>query len=69
VMAKDVERALRRDPETWKHFAAFPEEYRRIRMAYVEAGRGRPGEFERRLANLVKKTSQGKRFGYVREFR
>ena len=69
VLAKDVERALRHDRATWRNFAAFPESYRRVRVAYVEAGRRRPGEFEKRLRHLVDMTAKNKRFGFVKEFR
>jgi hypothetical protein len=30
----------------------------------VDWGRNRPGEFEKRLKNLIKKTEQGKQFGF-----
>jgi hypothetical protein len=43
--------------------------YRRVRVAYVEAGRRRPGEFEKRLRHLVDMTAKNKRFGFVKELR
>jgi uncharacterized protein YdeI (YjbR/CyaY-like superfamily) len=69
TLAKDVEQALRKDRATWRNFQAFPESYRRVRVAYVEAGRRRPGEFEKRLRHLVDMTAKNKRFGFVKEFR
>jgi uncharacterized protein YdeI (YjbR/CyaY-like superfamily) len=32
TLSADVERALRKDPDTWKNFKGFPESYRRVRM-------------------------------------
>jgi uncharacterized protein YdeI (YjbR/CyaY-like superfamily) len=69
TLAQDVEQALRHDLATWQNFEAFPESYRRVRVAYVEAARRRPGEFERRLRHLVDMTAKNKRFGFVKEFR
>lgn len=58
---QDILDAIRADGErTWRNFESFGEPYRRIRVAYVDAARGRPEEFGRRLANLVAKTRDGK---------
>src|SRR3989442_13085607 len=69
VLSPDVERALHGDPETWRNFEAFPESYRRLRIAFVESARRRPAEFDKRLAHFVKMTKQNRRFGYVKEFK
>ena len=68
-LAKDVERALRKDPDAWRNFRAFPEDYRRLRIAYIEGARKRPEEFDKRLRNFVAKTAKNQRIGAVREFR
>lgn len=60
----DVLESLRADERAWRNFQQFPEPYRRIRVAFVDAARGRPEEFQKRLANLVRKCAQGKKFGY-----
>lgn len=67
VLPPDIEAALQRDAQTWQNFQNFPEDYRRIRVAFVESGRKRPGEFAKRLDNLVKMTAKNKTFGYVKE--
>jgi uncharacterized protein YdeI (YjbR/CyaY-like superfamily) len=64
VFPGDIMAALQADEQTWQNFQSFSEPYQRIRVAYVDWGRRRPGEFEKRLANLVKKTAEGKQFGY-----
>jgi len=60
----DIMAALQADERAWSNFQSYAGSYRRIRVAYVDAGRDRPEEFEKRLANLVKKTAEGKQFGF-----
>ena len=50
----------RKDAEAWKNYGSFKESYKRIRIAYIEAARRRPEEFEKRLENFIKKTREGK---------
>lgn len=69
VVPADIREALKADPKTWRNFQRFPASYRRIRVAYVDGARSRPEEFRKRLRNLVKMTSQNKRFGFVKEMR
>ena len=69
VVAPDIRKALKAVPGAWRNFEAFPESYRRIRVAYVETARSRPEEFARRLRNLVAKTALNRRIGSVKEFR
>ena len=48
----------------WDTFQDFPEDYRRIKVGWLDVQRGnRPGEFERRLAYLVEKTAKGEMYG------
>ncbi|MEA3144367.1 MAG: hypothetical protein QOG31_1691 [Thermoplasmata archaeon] len=70
TMAADVRKALRAEPAAWRNFQAFPEGYRRLRLAYVEAGRRHgPEQVAKRIRNLVAKSAAGKRFGAVKEMR
>ena len=49
----------------WENYTAFPDPYKRIRVAYIEAARNRPEEFRKRLANFIRKTRENKRIvGY-----
>jgi uncharacterized protein YdeI (YjbR/CyaY-like superfamily) len=68
TLSADVERALRKDPDTWKFFQAFPEPYKQLRIAWIESARRRPEEFDKRLRHFVKMTTRNKRFGWVKEF-
>lgn len=65
VFPDDILAELRKDTVTWHNFQQFSEPYRRIRVAYIDAARQRPAEFQKRLANFVSKTKEGKRImGY-----
>jgi uncharacterized protein YdeI (YjbR/CyaY-like superfamily) len=61
---EDIMAALRGNDEAWENFQRYSGSYQRIRIAYVETGRKRPGEFEKRLNNLIQKTAQNKQFGF-----
>ncbi len=63
VFPADILDAIRRDPAAWAHYAALPEPYKRIRVAYIDAARKRPAEFEKRLESFLRKTREGKRIG------
>jgi uncharacterized protein YdeI (YjbR/CyaY-like superfamily) len=59
----DIEAALRASASAWAHWLAMPALYRAVRLGYVDEVRRQPAEFERRLANLVAKTTDGVQFG------
>ncbi|MBR2615335.1 MAG: YdeI/OmpD-associated family protein [Clostridia bacterium] len=62
---EDIIAAIRADSVAWSHFEAFPDPYKRIRVAYIDAARKRPEEFQKRLASFLGKTREGKRIpGY-----
>jgi len=64
VFPADIEAALRANQQVWQNFQKFSGSYQRIRIAYVETGRNRPGEFEKRLNHLIRKTEQNRQFGF-----
>ena len=65
VFPEDILAAIRQDETAWEHYASFPEPYRRIRVAYIDAARDRPAEFEKRLLYFIRKTRENKRIvGY-----
>jgi uncharacterized protein YdeI (YjbR/CyaY-like superfamily) len=61
---EDILVALKSNEAAWEFFKSTSPSYQRIRAAYVEAARDRPGEFEKRLSSLVQKSAGGKQFGY-----
>ena len=61
VFPADILAAIRSDAAAWKNYAAFPEPYKRIRIAYIDAARNRPAEFQKRLQNFLSKTRANQR--------
>ena len=65
-VAPDIRRALRAVPAAWTQFQRLPAAYKRIRLGWIEAARGRPEIFATRLRYFVRMTAQGKQYGMVR---
>ena len=63
----DIRRALQANPKAWANFQRYSPSYQRIRAAYVDSGRRRPGQFQKRLRHLVSMTEQNKQFGFCIE--
>jgi len=63
VFPEDILDAVRMDEDAWAHFQRFSEPYKRIRVAYIDAARERPDEFDKRLNNFIAKTKKGKLIG------
>ena len=62
---KDILKEIRKDKSVWGNYEKFSPSYKRIRIAYIEAARKRPKEFNKRLINFIEKTRQNKRIpGY-----
>ena len=60
----DILDAVREDKLAWRNFEHFPESYKRIRIAYIDAARKRPEEFQKRLQSFLKNTRKNKMVGY-----
>jgi len=60
VFPEDILSAVMNDPEAAENYQHFSLPYRRIRIAYIDAARKRPEEFEKRLASFIEKTKQNK---------
>ena len=60
VFPDDIIDRLKEDERIWKNYQSFSDPYKRIRIAYIEAARKRPEEFERRLNNFICKTKENK---------
>ena len=56
----DILAAVKADAAAWEHYEALSEPYKRIRIAYIDAARRRPEEFQKRLENFIRKTHDGK---------
>ncbi|HSQ36237.1 MAG TPA: YdeI/OmpD-associated family protein [Candidatus Binatia bacterium] len=64
VFPADIMKALRANRRAHDNFKKFSAPYRRIRIAYIDHARPQPTEFNKRLANFLKLTAQGKQFGF-----
>ena len=60
VFSGDIIEKLKADKDTWENFQKMSESYKRIRIAYIENARKRPGEFVKRLNNFIDKTKENK---------
>ena len=60
---RDILAALSENAQAWENFQRYSQSYQRIRIAYVDGARDRPGEYEKRLNHLIKMTEQDKQFG------
>lgn len=60
IFPNDIIDKLKEDETVWKNYQPFSEAYKRIRIAYIEAARKRPEEFEKRLNNFISKTKENK---------
>lgn len=63
-VASDILKSIRANKRAWRNFQGFSQSYRRIRIAFIEGARGRPQEFEKRLAYFIRMTEQNKQFGF-----
>lgn len=53
VFPEDISNAIQADLAAWENYQSFPEGYKRIRIAYIDAARKRPAEFKKRLNNFI----------------
>ena len=60
VFPEDIMDALRKDEAVWENYVKLSEPYKRIRVAYIDAARKRPEEFQKRLACFMEKTRRGR---------
>ena len=60
VFPQDILDAIRADAAAWENYQGFSEPYKRIRVAYIDAARKRPEEFNKRLRSFISKTHDGK---------
>jgi len=64
VFPEDIIQAIKANDVAWNNYQAFSPAYQRIRVAYIDGARKRPEEFEKRLANFIKKTEQNRQIGF-----
>ena len=67
IFPNDIMDRLKEDEIAWKNYRHFSDAYKRIRIAYIEAARKRPEEFEKRLNNFICKVKENKMIWRNRE--
>ena len=60
VFPSDILDVIKQDEATWENYQHFSEPYKRIRIAYIEAARKHPEEFQKRLNSFLAKTKRNK---------
>ncbi|PXV69059.1 uncharacterized protein YdeI (YjbR/CyaY-like superfamily) [Dysgonomonas alginatilytica] len=60
IFPNDIMDRLKEDKTGWENYQHFSDAYKRIRIAYIEAARKRPEEFEKRLNNFINKIKENK---------
>lgn len=64
VFPADIIEKIKSDKEAWENYQNFSDVYKRIRVAYIEAARKRPEEFQKRLNYFIKMTRENKQIGF-----
>ena len=65
-IAPDVLKRLKSNKKAWKNFQAFPDHYKKIRMAYVETRRRDGEKFLKSLDYFIRMTEKNKKFGMIK---
>lgn len=60
VFPNNILDRLKKDKAVWENYQHLSDSYKRIRIAYIEAAKKRPEEFEKRLTNFINKTKENK---------
>jgi uncharacterized protein YdeI (YjbR/CyaY-like superfamily) len=66
IIPEDIARALKKNKLVWKNFNQFSEQYKRVRIGWIDAARKRPEEFNKRLNYFIKMTAKNKIYGMIR---
>lgn len=60
----DIIDAIRGNETAWEHYQRFSDAYKRIRVAFIDAARDRPEEFDKRLRYFIHMTEKNRQFGF-----
>lgn len=63
VIPTDIIAMLKKNPVIWQNFENFPEQYKQIRIGFIDGARERPDEFEKRLRYFMKRTLVNQKYG------
>ena len=71
MFPNDIIDRLKEDKTVWTNYQQFSDSYKRIRIAYIDAARIQPEEFEKRLNNFINRTKENKKiagFGGIEKY-
>jgi len=60
----DILIELKANKRAWDNFRGYSGSYQRIRVAFIDTARRRPGEYEKRLHHFIRMTERNKQYGY-----
>lgn len=60
IFPPDILNEIKKHDKAWTNYHNLSESYKRIRIAFIDAARKRPEEFNKRLSNFINKTKEGK---------
>ncbi len=60
----DILKAIKANKKAWKNMQTFSPSYMRIRVAFIDGARDRPGEFKKRLKYFIEMTEKNRQFGF-----
>ena len=64
VVAKDILGPLKKNKKAWKNYQKLPEDYKRVRIGFIESRRRHGQEaFDKSLAHFIEMSSKNKKFG------
>jgi uncharacterized protein YdeI (YjbR/CyaY-like superfamily) len=66
IIPEDIAGALKKDKLVWKNFTQFSEQYKRVRIGWIETARKRPEIFNKRLKYFIKMTAGNKTYGMIK---
>jgi uncharacterized protein YdeI (YjbR/CyaY-like superfamily) len=67
IIEADILKEIKSNKEAWANFQNLPDNYKRIRIAYIGHRREQSKEeFEKRLNYFIKMTAKNKRFGMIK---
>lgn len=61
---QDIINTIKENKAAWKNYQKFSDEYKHIRIAFIEGARKRPEEFKKRLQYFIAMTAKNKQFGF-----
>ena len=67
IISSDILTSLKDDAQAWQNFLKFPEDYKRVRIGFIESRRRHGNKaFQKSLKHFIKMTAKNKKFGLLK---